>query len=116
MFQAPVAPIASVSANARGSHAAWKRSSSGSGTTGPCPPRPPRSAWLVWLMECSWSARQAGADHRIARHERGQGGLVQAFGPGGPLRQHEVAQLGGRIPHADFGVLGQHDAELGQYA
>src|SRR5580765_1243162 len=53
-------------------------------------------------------------DHRVARDELGQLGLAQALGPGGPLGQHEIAELGARVPDADLGALGQIDAELMQ--
>ena len=42
--------------------------------------------------------------------------LAPALGAVRAHRQHEEARLGGRIPHADFGVLRQRDAEIGQHA
>ena len=44
---------------------------------------------------------------QVARDEVGELLLAPALGAGGPHRQHEEARLGGRIPHADFGVLRQ---------
>ena len=41
---------------------------------------------------------------------------LQPSVPFGPHRQHEEARLGGRIPHADLGVLRQRDAEIGEHA
>ena len=50
--------------------------------------------------------RQPGADHGIARDQFGEFLLAPAFGAGGAHRDDEITNLGGRIPHADFGVLG----------
>src|SRR5213593_1403928 len=71
--------------------------------------------------EASWSAgrgragvHQRDPDHRVTRDQLRERVLAQTFGAGGPLRKHEVAELGARVPDLDLHALGQVDAELAQ--
>ncbi len=52
-------------------------------------------------------------DHRVTGHDRGELLLAPALGSRRAHREHEVADLGARVPHAHLDVVGQIDAELG---
>ena len=83
-------------------------------STLPKPSMPPMS-WTPF-MPASSGSRQAGADHRVAGDDLGELLLAPAFGACGPHRHDQEARLGGGIPHPDFGVLGQRDAEIVEHA
>src|SRR6058998_4315624 len=70
--------------------------------------RPPRSAAHRWRLD------RRHADHRVARHQRGQLGLAQALGAGRTLGEHQVAELRARVPDANLRRLRQVEAELAQ--
>src|SRR5262245_2595538 len=59
--------------------------------------------------------RHRHADHRVARDQTRQLGFAQSFGAGGALGEHQVPELGTRVPDANLHALGQVDAEFAQH-
>src|SRR5262249_59492917 len=57
-----------------------------------------------------------GADHAVARDEAGELRLGPATRALGPHRQHDVAQVGGRVVYTYLDILRQFDAEVGEHA
>ena len=60
----------------------------------------------------SFDLGDVGADHGIARDQTGELFFAPAIGAGGSHRQHHVADLGVKVPNADFNVRRHVDAEL----
>ncbi len=58
---------------------------------------------------------QGGPDQRVPGHEGGEFVGGETGGPGRPGGQHHVAGFGGRVPDRDLHIIGQRQAELGEY-
>ena len=56
------------------------------------------------------------ADHRIARDQFRQLRLAETVRSRRPFRQHQIADLGGRIPYPHFDLVAKRQPELGQHA
>src|SRR3989442_1758213 len=59
-----------------------------------------------------WRLRQGDPDEAIARHQRRKLFLVEALGPVGAHRQHDVAHVGIAVVHPDLGSQGLDEEQL----
>jgi hypothetical protein len=56
------------------------------------------------------------ADHCIARDQLRQRRLTEIIDAGRPFRQHQITDLGGRIPYPYFNLIAKGQPEFGQDA
>ena len=61
-----------------------------------------RSSFRASSLSGIGASEHRDADHRLPRHQRGEGLLVQLPGARRPFRQNQVSHLGAGIPDPDF--------------
>src|SRR5438093_1250551 len=104
--------MATFSAKTRASQGSWNTGSFFSYSTGPMPCMPPMSCTPFMRASRPRQLHLGDADHGIARNQCRQFLLAQRFAAGGPLGQHQVADLRCAVPNADLHIIGNLQTEL----